>query len=184
MRTPRGHNVSAAARASKCPLTRMFQFSRRLALLFGLLLPVVETLRRWQQLGDLREWPAWLADLLLAALLLLGVRMTAQLRYHNAKYLVAAWGVTCGMAYGSFFSSALHLDVPDPGPAPAVWVAAIKGLGFALAIAALIGALKVPAVAPRVMAPAVMAPVAMIEADALGQHPGRLDEMLDATDDA
>jgi hypothetical protein len=33
-------------------------FSRRLALAFGVLLPIVETIRRWHQLGDIRMWPA------------------------------------------------------------------------------------------------------------------------------
>src|SRR5262245_54187813 len=142
----------------------MFEFSRRLAWIFGVALPVVETLRRWHQLGDPANWPAWLDDFLLAALLLAGARMTSQLRYHNAKFLAAAWGVTCGMAYGSFFSSALHLDVPDPGPLPTVAVAAIKGVGFVLAIVALIGALKHPPVHA---------------AEQLTRKPALLDQMLD-----
>jgi len=37
-------------------------FSRRLALAYGVLLPIIETIRRWQQLGDIRMWPAWLDD--------------------------------------------------------------------------------------------------------------------------
>ena len=39
-----------------------FTFSRRLALVFGVLLPIVETIRRWPQLGDVHMWPAWLDD--------------------------------------------------------------------------------------------------------------------------
>ena len=147
----------------------MFEFSRRLAWVFGVALPLVETIRRWQQLDDAAIWPMWLDDILLAALLLAGARLTSQTRYHNAKYLAAAWGVTCGMAYGSFFNTALHLDVPDPGPLSTIAVAAIKGAGFALAIVALIGALKHPPVHA---------------AEQLSKKPELLDQMLDPTDDA
>jgi len=80
-----------------------------------------------------------------------------------------AWGVSCGMGYGSFFNTVLNLEVPDPGPLPTVAVALIKGVGLALAIAALIGALRPPPVA---------------RSDALLQHPERLEQMLDSTDDA
>jgi len=145
----------------------MFQFSRRLALVFGILLPILETMRRFEQLRDLRIWPIWLDDLLLAAALLTGARMTSGHRYHNARYLAAAWGAACGMGYLSFFAQIAQLDAPDPAPIPSMWVAIIKGAGLALAIVALIGALKHPPVT-----------------DELIQHPERLDEMLDPTDDA
>jgi len=148
------------------PATRMFQFSRHLAIVFGIVLPVLETIRRAKQLGDPGAWPMWLDDILLGALLLAGAWLTSGHRYQNAKYLVAAWGVACGMAYGSFFGQAMRLDLPDPSGIPATWVVAIKGVGFAMAIVALIGALKPP------------------PGDELIQHPERLDEMLDSTDDA
>jgi len=147
----------------------MFEFSRRLAWCYAVALPVVETARRWHQLGDLSVWPTWLDDFLLAALLFAGARLTSGLRYHNARYLAAAWGVSCGMGYGSFFNTVLNLEVPDPGPLPTVAVALIKGVGLALAIAALIGALRPPPAAGN---------------DALLQHPERLEQMLDSTDDA
>jgi len=123
----------------------MFEFSRGLAWVYGFTLPVLETVRRWDQLGQPANWPSWLDDFLLAALLLTGAHLTSRGRRQNAPYLVAAWGVTCGMAYGSFFNTAMNLDVPDPGPVPTIGVAFIKGIGFALAIVALIGALRRPA---------------------------------------
>ena len=81
----------------------MFQFSRRLAYVFGIALPILETVRRWSQLDDLAVWPIWLDDFLIGAGLLLGARLTADHRYSNARYLAAAWGFACGMAYPSFF---------------------------------------------------------------------------------
>jgi hypothetical protein len=145
----------------------MFQFSRVLAYVFGISLPALETIRRASQLGHLSVWPSWLDDVLLGALLLVGARLTSGPRHDNAKYLAAAWGVACGMAYYSFFQQLLQLDLPDPSHLPSLWVAVLKGLGFAAAIAALIGALKQPPAVPE-----------------LNQHPERLDEMLDSTDDA
>ena len=53
------------------------QFSRRLALVFGILLPIVETARRWHQMGQLSMIPAWLDDYLVAALLLLAIAALA-----------------------------------------------------------------------------------------------------------
>ena len=146
----------------------MFQFSRRLALVFGVALPVLETIRRLPQLADFGHWPLWIDDLLLGAALLLGASMTSGLRYQNARYLAAGWGAACGMGYYSLIAQLQHLDVADPAPIPSSWVAVIKGVGLALAIVALIGALRRP---PR-------------SGDELLQHPERLDEMLDPTDDA
>ena len=117
-------------------------FSRRLAIVFGILLPIVETVRRWPQLGDIRIWPAWLDDLIIAAFLLYAVRRVSKDGEAGRPYLAAAWGFTCGMAYGSFFGQLIRLDEPDPAPIPSTWVVAIKGVGFLLAIAALVGSLR------------------------------------------
>jgi hypothetical protein len=146
----------------------MFQWSRRLAVVFGIALPILETIRRFPQLGDPAHWPMWLDDLLLGAALVIGARLTSDFRYQNARYLAAAWGAACGMGYGSFFSQLRHLDLPDPAPISSEWVAIIKGVGLALAMVALIGALISP----------------VNSSDGLSQHPERLDEMLDPTDDA
>jgi hypothetical protein len=117
-------------------------FSRRLALVFGMVLPIVETIRRWHQLGDLRIWPAWLDDFVLGACLLYGWWRTTQDAATGRPWLAAAWGVTCGMAYTSFFGQLLRLDEPDPSPLPTALVVGIKGVGFLLAIVALAGSLR------------------------------------------
>jgi hypothetical protein len=117
-------------------------FSRRLALAFGVLLPIVETIRRWHQLGDIRMWPAWLDDFVLGACLLYGAWRTAKDFQTGRPWLAAAWGITCGMAYTSFFGQLARLDQPDPSSLPAAWVVGIKGVGFLLAILALAGSLR------------------------------------------
>jgi hypothetical protein len=120
----------------------MLTFSRRLAIVFGVLLPVVETIRRWHQLGDVAMWPAWLDDLILGGALLFGAWYTTKSVASGRPYLIAAWGLTCGMAYGSFFGQLMRLDEPDPSSVPTEWVVGIKGIGFLLAIAALVGSLR------------------------------------------
>jgi len=59
--------------------------------------------------------------------------------------LAAAWGFLCGLAYASFFGHVWRLqqgDEADPAPIPSLWVAVIKGVGFALAIVALVLTLR------------------------------------------
>jgi hypothetical protein len=53
-------------------------------------------------------------------------------------------GVLCGLAYSGFFGQIWRIQhgEPDPAPIPSLWVAVIKGVGFALAILALILTLR------------------------------------------
>jgi hypothetical protein len=117
-------------------------FSRRLALVFGIFIPLGETARRYHQLDQLSVWPFWLDDILIGALLLYGAWRTGKDMRSGRRFLAAAWGFTCGMAYLSFFGQLGSLNEQDPAPLPSSWIAAIKGVGFALSILALVGSLK------------------------------------------
>jgi hypothetical protein len=117
-------------------------FSRRLAVILGVLTPLAETVRRWHQLGQISVLPFWLDDYFIGALLLYGAWRTSKDIRSGRRFLAAAWGFTCGMAYSSFFAQLARLNEPDPAPIPSTWVAVIKGVGFALAILALVGSLK------------------------------------------
>jgi hypothetical protein len=116
-------------------------FSRRLAILAGVVVPLVETLRRWRQLGDVRVWPFWLDDWAIGLLLLYGAWRTRKDVGDGRPALAAAWGFACGMAYMSFFSQLAELDRADPSGVAATTVVAVKGVAFALAIAALVATL-------------------------------------------
>jgi hypothetical protein len=117
-------------------------FSRRLAVIFGVLTPLAETVRRWRQLGQISVLPFWLDDYIIGAMLLYGAWRTSKDIRSGRWFLAAGWGFTCGMAYSSFFAQLERLNEPDPAPIPSSWVAVIKGVGFALAILALVGSLK------------------------------------------
>lgn len=116
--------------------------SRRVAIVFGILTPLAETVRRWHQLGQLEYLPAWLDDYILGALLLYGAYRTGKDARTGRRFLAAAWGVVCGMGYSSFFMQLARLHEDDPAPIPSVWVAVIKGAGLAIAVLALISCLK------------------------------------------
>jgi len=117
-------------------------FSRRLAIILGVLTPLAETVRRWRELGQIDVLPFWLDDYFIGALLLYGAWRTGKDIRSGRRFLAAAWGFTCGMAYSSFFSQLGRLNEPDPAPISSAWVAVIKGVGLALAILALVGSLR------------------------------------------
>lgn len=118
------------------------KFSRTLAIVFGFLAPIVETVRRW---NSWREFPpALFDDYLMGALLLAGAWLAARTFYPGQRLLAAAWGFTCGLGYHSFFEQLrrYQLGEIDPAPISSAWVLAIKGVGVVLAIAALLATLQ------------------------------------------
>jgi hypothetical protein len=120
----------------------MLALSRTLALIGGIVLPILETARRWEELGDPRMFPAWFDDYLIAAFLLYGWWKTKVSVPAGRPALAAAWGFACGMAYMSFFGTLVNLSQPDPSGFASTTVAVVKAGMFSVAIAALIGALR------------------------------------------
>lgn len=118
------------------------RFSRNLAIVLGIITPLLETIRRWTTWRE--NPPAFFDDYILGALLLFGAwRVTKDART-GQKYLSAGWGFMSGMAYSSFFGQLedIQLGAADPAPIPSECVAVIKGIGFALAIFGLITSLR------------------------------------------
>jgi hypothetical protein len=120
----------------------MLRFSRTLAVVGGVVLPVVETIRRWNQLGDIRMAPAWLDDYFIAAFLLYGVWRTRANAADGCGVLAAAWAFACGMGYSAFFSQLVVIDRPDPSGVSPVAIVAAKGVALALGLVALIVTLR------------------------------------------
>ncbi len=118
------------------------KFSRTLAIIFGFLAPIAETVRRW---NSWREFPpALFDDYVMGALLLAGAWLVGRNFDQGQRLLAAAWGFTCGLGYYSFFEQLRRnqLGEIDPAPIPSAWVLAIKGVGVVLAIAALLATLQ------------------------------------------
>jgi hypothetical protein len=117
-------------------------FSRTLAYVGGVVLPVAETIRRWHQLGDWHMAPAWLDDYVIGAFLLYGAWRAGRDAAKGGLILIAAWGFACGMGTASFASQLANLDQPDPSGLVSMAVAFVKGLMLGLSIAALSTAVK------------------------------------------
>jgi hypothetical protein len=110
------------------------RISRATALVVGIVLPCIETWRRWHMLLD---WPSWLDDYIAALLLLYAWQAGRHQISRSRPYLMAAWGYTFGIAYMSFFGQLKNVSGADPsGMAPAL-VAGFKGFGLLLSITCL-----------------------------------------------
>ena len=118
------------------------QFSRWLAIIGGIVTPLLETMRRW---STWRESPANLFDdYILGAFLLYGAWRTGKNLRSGQRVLAAAWAFACGLGYYSFFGQlkSMQAGEVDPAQVPSVWILVIKGVMVGLAIVALVVSLK------------------------------------------
>jgi hypothetical protein len=118
------------------------KFSRGLAMIAGVVLPIGETIRRWHQLADIRMAPAWLDDWIIGLFLLYGAWRTRRSDRSGRAVLAAAWGFACGMAYASFFMQWQHIGDLDPSGIAGAKVVAIKGVMMVAAVTALVLTLR------------------------------------------
>lgn len=118
------------------------RFSRYLAMVFGILTPLAETIRRWNTWRD--NPPALFDDYILGAFLLYGAWRAGKDVRAGQRFLAAAWAFMCGMAYLSFFGQLHNISIgaSDPAPISSTWVAVIKGIGLGLGVLALVVSLR------------------------------------------
>jgi len=110
----------------------MITLSARIAVAFGTFLAVAEIVRNW---GDWEPWPWWVVDYIAVALLLYGGRAARRGRpQRNATPLAGAWGFTCSMFYGSFFSHLETRGEKGTGPIDSVSLTITIGVLFAVTI--------------------------------------------------
>ncbi len=118
------------------------RFSWTMAVVIGGLLPVAETVRRW---NTWRQDPmAMFDDYLLGAILLLSAWYAARAPHKRQLVLTAVWGFMCGIGFLGLLGQfrRLHVGEPDPAPISSEWVAVLKGLGLALAVVALLATIN------------------------------------------
>lgn len=118
------------------------QFSRWLAIIGGVLIPLLETIRRW---STWQQSPAALFDdYLLGAFLLFGAWRVSKDTRAGQRFLAAAWAFACGLGYYSFFGQldVVRHGIQDPAPIASKWILLIKGIAWGLAILALVISLK------------------------------------------
>lgn len=113
------------------------RFSRWLAVVGGILAPLLETIRRW---STWQQTPANLFDdYIMGAFLLYAAWRTGQDVRSGQRFLIAAWSFACGLGYYSFFGQldSLRLGQRDPAAIASEWVLLIKGIAWGSAIIAL-----------------------------------------------
>ena len=122
------------------------QISRTTALVVAIVLPCIETWRRWRMLAD---WPSWLDDYIAAAMLLYAWQAGRHEIARSRPYLMAAWGYTFGMAYMSFFGQLKNASGADPSGLATAVVVVFKGVGLVVSLTCLALTWRSPATATR-----------------------------------
>jgi len=101
--------------------------SMYLAFAAGILIPAMETIRRWHQLTDVQHFSHWFDDYVLGAILIVAAWRVHKSPQTGRLLLCAAWGFAIGMLFLSFMGQLQVLNAPDPAPLPSWMVALIKG---------------------------------------------------------
>ena len=107
----------------------------------GVALPLLEILRRRTNFHPIASY---IDDLIAGALLLFAARAVSQQRPNAESWLAAAWGILAGGLYGSFFGQLEQWRAVDVSGQSGLAVVCVKGVLFAVSIAALVCALRHP----------------------------------------
>jgi hypothetical protein len=116
--------------------------SMYIAFVGGILTPLLETVRRWNQISDIRYFINWFDDYIIGGFLFFAARATYKSVEKGRKYLIASWGFATGMSFYSFFSQLQAIDRPDPAPVSSSTVAIVKGIMFLVCIISLVFSLN------------------------------------------
>jgi hypothetical protein len=116
----------------------LFRYSIYAAWAGGVLLPLLESVRRW----GTGNYLLWLDDYLIGAALLAAAWQAGRDPVRGRLWLAAAWAFACGIGYSSFVGHWLRMDEPDVGRFDHHLLTGAIGLGLLLALLALYGSLR------------------------------------------
>lgn len=113
------------------------RFEHIAAYVMGVVLPLLEVLRRRTNFETIS---GYVDDFIAGGLLLYASRAVSRGEPSGPVLLVAAWAVLCGGLYGSFFSQ--FGRTTDVSGFPNATVIVVKGVLFAVALAALVASVR------------------------------------------
>ncbi len=114
---------------------RLLPFEAQAALLFGVGMPLAETLRRRTRFDDP---PAYVDDFLMGGFLLLAFHASYRARPRGPALLCSAWSVVVGAMYYSVFGQLSLGAEKDISGLPNSLVVALKLLTFGIALACVV----------------------------------------------
>ena len=114
---------------------------RIISIIGALLLMAGEAYRSW---GAGRPVAFWMDDMLAGALLIAAAILVGHPTRARRSFLSAAWGVSVGMLYGSFFGKVFDPANATPGNFSLGLLTALVGVAFAISIAGLIASILLP----------------------------------------
>jgi hypothetical protein len=109
------------------------------AYLVGGFLPLAEAIRRRTDFSDI---PAYVDDFLMGGLLLFAAWSVSRGRTSGTVLLLVAWAAFCGGMYYAFFGQLAAAGQNDVSGLPNNVVLTVKGVLFAIGIAALIRSMR------------------------------------------
>ncbi|MCX6197695.1 MAG: hypothetical protein NTY88_00550 [Bacteroidetes bacterium] len=91
--------------------------SMRMAIAFGILLPLAETVRRIHEVLAFENFFRWFDDYTLGAVLLCAAFLVWKQKQNATLYLIAAWGTAAGGLTGSLYGQfdGYFKSIPDAG---------------------------------------------------------------------
>jgi hypothetical protein len=116
----------------------LFAFSRNAAWIAGILVPLLESIRRW----GTGYYLLWIDDYLLGGALLFAAWRAHREGIAARPWLAAAWGFALGIGYSSFISHWLRMNEADVGHFDHRLLTGGIGVGLLLALLGLYGSLK------------------------------------------
>jgi hypothetical protein len=98
-------------------MNKYLKISMRMAIILGLFLPALETIRRIHQILVPEYFFRWFDDYTLGGVLLIAAYMVSRKRNNSNEYLIAAWGMAAGALTLSLYGQMddyMH-GLPDSG---------------------------------------------------------------------
>jgi hypothetical protein len=118
------------------------KISMYIAFVGGVVTPLLETIRRWQQLTDIHYFITWFDDYIIGGFLFFAAWKTYKSVTTGRQYLIASWGFATGMCFYSFFSQLQAVNQQDPAPVSTLTVVIVKGVMFLTCITCLLFSLS------------------------------------------